>query len=67
MPVFGLPGKPDPNDENIIFSPGDKKVSYLGWNIRGLVAEVIGLPQDSADDCPEQPYLDDVPEPGNTY
>jgi Clostripain family len=42
MPVFGLPDSPEPNESNVVFTPG--KVSYLGWNIRGLLAEVIGLP-----------------------
>jgi len=41
LPIFGLPGSPAPSAENVIAEKG--KVSYLGWNIRGLVAEVIGL------------------------
>lgn len=52
MPVFGLPESPKPDDTNVVSTP-EKKVSYLGWNIRGLVAEVIGLPPDEAP--PQQP------------
>ena len=52
LPVFGLPGSPEPDDSNVVSKPG--KVSYLGWNIRGLVAEVIGLPPDKAEQSPEQ-------------
>lgn len=53
LPVFGLPGHPEPNDCNVISKPG--KVSYLGWNIRGLVAEVIGLPPDPDKPTPAPP------------
>jgi hypothetical protein len=42
MPVYGIPGSEQPGERELIAKPGD--VSYLGWNIRGLVAEVIGLP-----------------------
>lgn len=42
LTVFGLPGNPEPTDSNVISEKGG--VSYLGWNIRGLVADVIGLP-----------------------
>lgn len=41
LPVFGLPESPEPSDSNVIGQIG--KVSYLGWNIRGVVAEVIGV------------------------
>jgi hypothetical protein len=52
LPVFGLPGSPEPIDINVLGEPG--KVSYLGWNIRGLVAEVIGVkePQEPAVENP---------------
>jgi hypothetical protein len=57
LPVFGLPGGEEPNDENVVSEPG--RVSYLGWNIRGLVAEVIGLPPDKVPELPEQPCPDE--------
>jgi hypothetical protein len=52
LAVFGLPGSPEPIDSNVLGEPG--KVSYLGWNIRGLVAEVIGVkePQEPAVENP---------------
>jgi hypothetical protein len=52
MPVFGLPRSPEPDNKNVVAKPG--KVSYLGWNIRGLVAEVIGLPLEAEEELPEQ-------------
>ncbi len=55
LPVFGLPGHPEPNDSNVVSKPG--KVSYLGWNVRGLVAEVIGLPPDEDEEPPTSPPL----------
>ena len=53
LPVFGLAESPEPNEDNVVSEPG--KVSYLGWNIRGLVAEVIGLPPDKVEESPEHP------------
>ena len=50
LPIFGLPDSPAPTESNIR-EPG--KVSYLGWNIRGVVAEVIGL--DGQPKPPEPP------------
>jgi hypothetical protein len=41
MKILG-PGFDTANNENVIGKPGE--VSYLGWNIRGFMAEVIGLP-----------------------
>jgi hypothetical protein len=41
MTIVG-PGFEPATNENVIAEPG--KVSYLGWNIRGFMAEVIGLP-----------------------
>ena len=55
LPVFGLPGSEEPDEENVVSRPG--QVSYLGWNIRGLVAEVIGLPPDT-EEPQEQPCPD---------
>lgn len=40
LPIFGLPDSPAPTESNVRETG---KVSYLGWNIRGVVAEVIGL------------------------
>lgn len=40
--VFGLPHSPERTEENFLAPTG--AINYLGWNIRGLVAEVIGLP-----------------------
>jgi hypothetical protein len=42
MPVAGLNGKIPTAADRVAALPG--QVSYLGWNIRGLVAEVIKLP-----------------------
>jgi hypothetical protein len=42
MPVAGLNGEIPTAQEKVAASSGE--VSYLGWNIRGLVAEVINLP-----------------------
>ena len=42
MTVFGLPGNEVPTEQEVTDESG--KVSYLGWNIRGLLAEEIGLP-----------------------
>ena len=53
MPVLGLPGGEEPDDCNVVFEPG--RVSYLGWNIRGLVAQEIGLPPEKVVEPPEQP------------
>ena len=53
LPVFGLPGHPEPNDSNVVSGPG--RVSYLGWNVRGLVAEVIGLPPAEVEEPPTSP------------
>lgn len=53
LPVFGLRNSPEPDDSNVVAPHG--KVSYLGWNIRGLVAEVIGLPPDTGEHPPEPP------------
>ena len=58
LPVFGLPGGPEPDDLNVVSKPG--KVSYLGWNIRGLVAEVIGLPPDTVEEPSQHPCPDSV-------
>lgn len=52
LPVFGLPGSPRPTESNVIEAPGT--VSYLGWNIRGVVAEEIGLPLNTPAELPEQ-------------
>ena len=41
LPIFGLPESPEPTESNVIADPG--KVSYLGWNIRGVVAEIVGV------------------------
>ena len=58
LPVFGLPRSPEPTEGNVVSRPG--KVSYLGWNIRGLVAEVIGLPPDTTEESTEPPCPDGV-------
>jgi hypothetical protein len=55
MPILG-PGFKQATNKDVIAAPG--QVSYLGWNIRGLVAEVIGLPLETAvpetyPHCPE--------------
>jgi len=42
MDIFGLPGGPEQREDQTMDSPG--KVSYLGWNIRGLLAEEVDLP-----------------------
>jgi hypothetical protein len=42
MPVGGLPGSPELTREDVFDETG--KVNYLGWNIRGIVAEEIDLP-----------------------
>ena len=47
LPVFGLPGGEEPDDSNVVSNR--ERVSYLGWNVRGLVAEVIGLPPEVED------------------
>jgi hypothetical protein len=44
LEVFGLPGNPAPTVNNVTAPTG--KVSYLGWNIRGLVAEILGMKED---------------------
>jgi hypothetical protein len=66
LPIFGLPESPIPDDCNVVSEPG--KVSYLGWNIRGLVAEVIGLPPEQGEPgpeppCPEEPDPEEPPCP----
>lgn len=46
MPVLGLPGNPQPTPDSLTDETGEiekGQVSYLGWNIRGIVAEEIGL------------------------
>jgi hypothetical protein len=53
MPILGIPGGVEPTDANVVSN--SNYVSYLGWNIRGLVAEVIGLPPDDFPRIPEQP------------
>jgi Clostripain family len=42
MDIFGLPDGPEQRDDQTMDSAG--KVSYLGWNIRGLLAEEVDLP-----------------------
>jgi cysteine peptidase C11 family protein len=53
LPVFGLSRSPEPDDNNVVEEPG--RVSYLGWNIRGLVAEAIGLPPEKVVATPTPP------------
>lgn len=52
LPVLGPGGNQTPKHDNVIADPG--KVSYLGWNIRGLMAEIIGLD-------PGKPYHEENP------
>ena len=56
LPVYGPGGNATATASNVMADPGE--VSYLGWNIRGFMAEVIGLKpgeQYHEDDpsCPE--------------
>lgn len=46
MKVYGLPDQPEQTEEEA-FDTGIK-VSYLGWNIRGLLAEEVGLSPSTA-------------------
>jgi len=50
MTILGPGGEDLASHDNVVVKPGG--VSYLGWNIRGLVAEVIGLPLEEATPAP---------------
>lgn len=52
LPIYGPGGNATATSKNVIADPG--KVSYLGWNIRGFMAKVIGLP-------PGKPFPDENP------
>jgi Clostripain family len=52
MQILGPGGEQEANKDNVIAKPGE--VSYLGWNIRGFMAKVIGLP-------PGKPFPDENP------
>lgn len=53
MPVAGLTESPELTQKDVFDESG--KVSYLGWNIRGIVAEEINLPaRTSASELTEQ-------------
>jgi len=43
MDIYGINGKGQPTEAEVTDKPC--KVSYLGWNIRGLLAEVVDLPK----------------------
>jgi hypothetical protein len=56
LPVMGPGTNQEPTKDKVIADPG--KVSYLGWNIRGFMAEVIGMEPGKPHDegkpsCPE--------------
>jgi cysteine peptidase C11 family protein len=56
LPVYGPGGNATATREKVMANPGG--VSYLGWNIRGFMAEVIGLEpgeafHDQDPTCPE--------------
>jgi hypothetical protein len=57
MPVYGIPGAQEPAQRELLAKPGH--VSYQGWNVRGLVAELIGLPPRTDPERPEDPECDD--------
>ncbi|MDX6500805.1 MAG: hypothetical protein QOG23_4065 [Blastocatellia bacterium] len=56
MQVWGMPGSVKGGHRELIAKPGE--VSYLGWNVRGLVAEVICLPESDGQEPPLDPECD---------
>ncbi len=43
MRIYGLGDGVELQADDVAHNPNE--VSYLGWNIRGLVADIVGLPK----------------------